>query len=277
MASSVAAPTDISVGRPKSKYTRVAALGFLLLAAGMVTWIAGGLLAGQSLGGEELSFLGGTVVVGLVGAAVVWRFGTAGKAVGILLALAPLVMMFWVAFSLAAPGAFAEFSGAVMFLVGGLSALGFSIAGIVRRREIVMEATRGETRAMRIMVGLVAVAMLASAVVTVTGRTTVDAATAAGAAQVGMKNFAFTTSTYEATAGEPTKFVVHNGDAFVHDFAIDALGVNSGIINPGSEKLVEVTAPAGEYLIRCTLHSGADGTPADAGKDGSMSALLTVK
>ena len=274
MASTVAAPAGVGVGRMKSKYTRVAVLGFLMLAASMVFWVSGGLLAGQTLSGEEAVMFGGAMLAGLIGAAVETRFGTAGKAVGIVLALAPLVMMFWVAFSLGAPGSFTEFSGAALFVVGGLSALGFSIAGIVKRRDVAAHATRGEMRAMRIMVGIVALALVASAIMTVTGRTSVDAAAAAGATEATMKNFKFAPGTYEATAGEPTKFVVQNSDAFVHDFAIEALGVSTGIINPGSEKLVEFTAAEpGEYLIRCTLHSGTG----DTIDDGEMKAMLTVK
>ena len=274
MASTVAAPAGVSVGRPKSKYTRVAVLGFLMLAASMVFWVTGGLLAGQTLSGEEAAMFGGAMVVGLIGAGIESRFGTPAKAVGIVLALAPLVMMFWVAFSLFAPASFTEFSGAVLFVVGGLSALGFSIAGIVKRREMATHATRGEMRAMQIMVGIVALALVASAILTVTGRTSVDAATAAGATQATMENFKFAPGAYEATAGEPTRFVISNSDAFVHDFAIESLGVSSGIINPGSEKLVEFTAAEpGEYLIRCTLHSGTG----DTIDDGEMKAMLTVK
>lgn len=277
MASTVAAPSDLSVGRPKSKYTRVAALGFLLMTAGMVMWVAGGLIAGQTLGVEGL-FFGGAALFGLAGAAVVWRFGTAGKAVGIVLALAPLVMMFWVAFSLAAPAAFSEFSGALMFIGGGLTALGFNIASLVKRREVAVEATAGETRAMRVVVGIIALGMVASAVMTVTGRTSVDAAVAADATAVSMENFHFSPASYEATAGEPTKLVVHNSDAFLHDIAIPALGVDPVTINPGSQKLVEFTAAEpGEYLIRCTLHSGTNDDPAAAGEGDSMSALLVVK
>lgn len=278
MASTVAAPAGVSMGRPKSKYTRVAVLGFLMLAASMVFWVTGGLLAGQTLGGGEAAMFGGVVLVGLAGAAVEWRFGTAGKSVGIVLALAPLVAMFWVAFSLFAPASFSEFGGAVLFVAGGLSALGFSIAGIVKRREVATHATRGETRAMQIMVGIVALALVASAILTLTGRTSVDAAAAAGATQATMENFKFAPGTYEATAGEPAKFVIHNSDAFVHDFAIEALGVSTGLINPGSQQLVEFTAAeAGEYRIRCTLHSGADTPDSEASVNGDMSALLVVK
>lgn len=272
MASSVAAPTRVaSQGNAKSKWTRVATLGFLLIAAGMAMWIVGGLVAGQSIG-EETAFLGGAIVVGLAGAALTAKLGTVGKAIGIVLALAVMVMMFWVAFSLGVPSAFVEFSGAVMFVVGAFTALGYSIGGIVRRNEVAPEATRGETRAMRIMLGIVALAMIVSAVLNVTTRTSIAAPDGAIAAE--MTNFEFAPTTFKAAAGEATTFAIHNSDAFTHDFAIPALDVESGLVTPGSEKLVEINAPAGEYTIYCQLHSNTDvKDPKEAG----MAATLLVE
>ncbi len=275
MASSVAAPTGVVGGHPLAKWTRVAVLGFVLIAAGMALWIVGGLVAGQALVGEEVMFFAGAIVASLIAAGCVWRFGTAGKAVGIVLALAMMVMLFWVAFSLGAPGSFVEFSGAVMFVVGSFTALGYSIGGIVRRKDLHTEATRGETRAMRVMLGIVTLAMLVSAAMNLTMRSSVDAAAAAGAVQVTQASFEFGQPTYEAVAGETTKFLVSNSDAFTHDFAVPALGVTSGLITAGSEKLVEINAPAaGTYTIYCTLH--ADKSVKDA-KEAGMAATLIVK
>ena len=272
MASSVAAETSVAGGRPLAKWTRVASLGFLLVAAGLLFWIVGGLVAGQSFGNSTF-FLGGAVVA-LIAAGVVRRFGVAGKAVGILLGLALLGAFFWIAFSLGIPHAFVEFSGAVMFVVGILTGIGYSIAAIVRRGETHAEATRGEGRAMRVMLGLVALALVVSAILNVTTRTTVDAAAAEGATQATMSDFAFDPETYETAAGDST-FLVHNGDAFTHDFTIPGLNVESGLIAPGSEQLVEIKgAPAGDYTIYCTLHSNTDeNDPSEAG----MAAVLTVK
>jgi plastocyanin len=273
MASTVAAPTSVAAGHPKAKWTRVAVLGFLLMAAGLALWIVGGLIAGQSMG-EDGMFFGGGILAALIGAGVVWRFGTPGKAVGALLAFLTMGAFFWVAFSLGGPAAFVEFSGAVMFVMGAFTALGYSIGAIVRRRELHTEATRGESRAMRIMLAIVALAMVVSGVLNFTSRTTVDAAAAAGATEVAMSNFEFAPATLEATAGEASVLVT-NSDAFNHDFAIESLDINTGLIGPGSQKLVEIDAPAGEYFFRCTLHSDSD--PATAGQDGNMSGMLTIK
>ena len=272
MAASVAAPVATTGGDAKAKWTRVATLGFLLIASGMALWIVGGLIAGQSLG-EEGMFFGGAIAAALVGAGVVWQFGTVGKAIGIVLALGIMMMLFWVAFSLGAPGAFVEFSGAVMFVVGAFTALGYSIAGIVRRSVVAAEPTRGEKRAMRIMLGIVAVALVVSAVLNFTGRTTVAAA--AGDTKVTMSNFEFDPATYEVPAGETARLAVYNSDAFSHDFAIPQLDIATGLIEPGSGQLVEINAPAGEYAIYCTLHSMDPSKETPSPDD--MGAVLTVK
>jgi plastocyanin len=276
MTSSVAAPTSGAVlhgnRTSKAKWSRVATLGFLLMAGALTLWVVGGLIAGQSLG-EEAMFFGGGIAAALAGATLVWKSGTVGKAIGALLAALMIAAFFWVAFSLGVPNAFVEFSGAVMFVMGAFVALGYSIGAIVRRNDQHVEATRGEMRAMRVMLAIVTLAMVVSAVLNVTTRSSVAAPEGSVAAE--MSSFKFAPSTYEATAGSPTQFVIHNGDAFTHDFAIDALNLNSGLIAPGSDKLVEVNAPAGEYVIRCTLHSGDSQDPADVGE--GMTALLTVK
>ncbi|HVM20464.1 MAG TPA: cupredoxin domain-containing protein [Egibacteraceae bacterium] len=270
MASTVAAPTPAIGGHTHAKWTPVAAFGMLLMAAGMALWIVGGLIAGQSVGGD-FAFLFIGVGAPLVGAALTWRAGTVGKILGVLLAAATLFVMFWVAFSLGAPNAFVEFSGAVMFVMGGLTAVGYGVGSIVHRKDLFATATRGETRARVIMVGIAIVAMLVSGVLNFTGRTSVDAAAAGGATPIAMANFEFSPATLSATAGEPTTIVMHNSDAFTHDFVIEALGVNSGLMSPGSQQLIEITAAEpGEYLFRCTLHSGAADTPEEAGMAGML-------
>lgn len=259
MASSVAAPSGIAVGHPRSKWTRVAALSFMLMPAGMVLWVAGMLIAGQPFGGDAalMAIAGGA---GLVAAAAVWRFGTPGKAVALIVVLAGFSQAFWIPFSLFSVMVFVEFSGAVMFTVGLLAGIGYTIASIVRRDRLSTETTRGETRAMRVILAIVALAMVVSGVLNITMRTSVEVAAAADATPVAMSNFEFQPATYEVTAGESTQLLVQNTDAFAHDFVIEALGVNAGMFTPGSEKLVEVNPAAGEYKILCNLHPGMEAT-----------------
>lgn len=275
MASTVAAPTSVAAAHERSKWTRVASLGFLLVASAMILWIAGGMIAGQAMG-EELPIFGGIILAALVGAFVVRRLGTAGKIIGIVLALATLSMMPFVAPSLTAPGAFVDFSGAVMLTVGALSALGFGIASVVRRKELHAAATPGESTAMRVMLAIVALALVVSAVLNFTSRTSVDASAAAGASSVSFESFEFASTEGPITvaAGESAKLIVHNGDAFVHNLAIPALGVEPVVVNPGSEKLIEFSAQAGTYTMYCTLHADTAKTdPREAG----MAATLIVE
>lgn len=70
---------------------------------------------------------------------------------------------------------------------------------------------------------------------------------AASAAQVTMikitqKEFLFTPKSVTVPAG-PVRFVVTNAGTIEHDFMIDALGVNSGMVKPGATVTVP---PAGK-------------------------------
>lgn len=259
MASSVAAPTPAAVGPVKGKYTHVVALGLVLMAAGIALWLVGALVAGQSYGEDGRVYLG-IIAAGLVGSALVWRLGTVGKALGLVLVVAIMSQVFYVPFSLLFPTAFVEFSGAVMFMVGMVAVLGYGIAGIVRREQAAVSATPGEIRVMRIMIAIVGVAMVVSAVLNLTTRTSVEATAAAGATPVAFADFEFSPATIEATAGETNRLLVSNADVFAHNFVIEALGLDAGVFSPGSEKLVEINAPAGHYEVLCTLHPDMAGS-----------------
>jgi plastocyanin len=273
MASTVAAPTTVANVKARPVYTRVAALGLLFIAATPIFFTIAGLLAGQSLA-EEGVFFAIVAVGALVGATLVWRLGLPGRIAGIVFSLLAGMAMFWTAFGLAAPAAFADFVGGVLLPSGVLMGLGGSIAAIVsaRKGRVATEATRGESRIMMIAVGLLALAILFSGIMTLTGKTTVDAAAAEGATAVAFSSFKFVDDTYTVPAGE-TKMVVHNSDAFVHDFAIPALGVDPVVVNPGSEKLVEFSAEPGTYIMFCTLHSNTSSDTAE----GQMAATLVVE
>ena len=258
MATSVAAPTGVATGRETSKYTGVVALGLVLMGAAVVVIVAAGLMAGQSMGEEAATFTI-AIVAAAVGAIAVWRFGTVGKIVGLLATLAVISQVFWLVFAMFQPTSFADFSGGVMFLIGVVYSLGWGIAGIVRRNRIETEPTRGETRMVRGALAVVVLAMILSGVLQITSQTSVDASAAAGATPVSQTNLDFSPAAYEVAAGEPSSFLVHNSDAFTHNFVIEELDINE-LLSPGSERLIEVTAPAGEYKILCTLHPDMEAT-----------------
>lgn len=275
MASSVAAPTGVMVGHPKARYTRVATLGLLLMAATPALFIAGGLVAGMDLS-EMIGFFGIAIAVGLIAAAAVWRFGLVGRIVGIVASVLMAGVLFWLALGLAHVSSFLDVTGAVMFLTGFVLALGGGIAALVahRRGHVATEATAGETRIMRVALALVLVAMVVSGVTTLAFRDAVDASAAAAATPIGMQDFKFAQETYEGAAGE-TQLVVHNSDAFMHDFAIPSLGIEPVQLPPGGEALITVNGDAGSYAMYCTLHS-EDTSKAVPGEH-DMGALLTLK
>ena len=258
MASSVAAPTSVAEGQAKSKYTGVVALGLALMGAAVVLLVVSGLIAGQSMS-DEVQIFTIAVVAAAVGAVAVLRFGTIGKIVGLVATLVVLSQVFWLVFAMFQITSFADFSAGVMFTIGVVYSFGWGIAGLVRRNRMEVEPTRGETRMMRGALIVVVLAMVVSAIMQVTSRTTVDAAEAAGATQVTQADLAFSPATYEVAADTPTKLLVHNSDALTHDFVIEELDV-AELLSPGSQRLVEVTAPAGEYTVLCTLHPDMEAT-----------------
>jgi plastocyanin len=175
---------------------------------------------------------------------------------------------------LTVPGSIGDFAPAAMMAAGTLLALGGGIAAIRAQAKHHMEDAPSERRIITVALAVVALAMGISAVLSFTGRSTVDAAAAEGAARANMSNFEFAESTYEVAAGGGS-ILVHNGDAFVHDFAVPALGIEAQTVMPGSEALIEISgAEAGEYRIFCTLHSDQNAATVE---DAGMAATLLVK
>lgn len=270
MASTVAA-APATLERPRAVYTHLTVFGLLLI-AGMVVLIGvAGVIAGTPA--REAAMFALPVAIAAGAALATWRLRLAGKITAVVVALAAAVVMHFFAFGLAYPGAFADFVGAVMYVLGVAFALGGGIAGIVqqRRGNVQLHAGRRETKIMRAAIVVLALAVVGSGVTSLVSRTRVDGAAAAGATGVTMQNMAFTTATYEIAAGEPAKILVHNSDAYMHDFTIPALDVKQAL-TPGSSALVEITAPAGSYTVYCTLHS--DTSVADPAEAGMAAALV---
>jgi plastocyanin len=259
----VTAPPQQAPVRTRAVYTRVAALGLLLVALAPATVLLAGLIAGMSLG-EELAFFGTLIVVPLIAALLVWRFGAWAKAIGIVVALGAAFMLFWMAFGLSYPGSVADFLPGVLLPVGVLLAVGGGVAGLVahRRGRFEAAATVGERRLGGSAIVLVALALLASGALMLTNRTTADGA---GAVEATIRDFAFVEATYTLPAGEPTTVVVRNNDAFTHTFTVPELGVDE-LVLPGNEVAVDVTAPAGTYTLYCKPHADMnEPDPAAAG------------
>lgn len=252
---------------PRPTYTRIALTGLLLLAAAPGLMVALALATGLS--GDELAMFAVAAALLATTAFLVWRFGTWAKALAIAIALLAGFGGFWLAFGLAYPASFGDFIPAVLFITGMLLAVGGSVAAIVKRNDLRVEATPREQRIVTGAVAVVALAAIASAGLWMVSRAAVDA-TAASAAST-MKDFAFEEEAYELSGGDT--LVVHNADGFVHDFTVHDLGIAETVL-PGSDALIEVPNEPGTYTIYCTLHSSPEATDA---ADGDMVATLTVE
>lgn len=68
-------------------------------------------------------------------------------------------------------------------------------------------------------------------------------------------NYSFAPNMLTVNKGDKVKITFQNKNGF-HDFVIDELGVNSGKINGGQEKIVEFTADkAGSFEYYCSVGS----------------------
>jgi len=256
------APPPSEHGR--ARWKRLAALGLLLAAAAPLLIAVASLIAGS--GAEDLGFFFVTAAIGIVGAILVWRFGTWASVVGVIAALLMGMALFWTVFSLSYVSSFADFTTAVLLPLGVLVAVVAGIASIVRRRRRTPAAEGAERRAIQIVLAIVAVVALVSGILNLTGRSSV-ADDAESDLIVRMHDFDFDEETYRADAGTTT-ILVRNNDAFAHTFTIDELNVDETII-PGSEKLVEVDATAGTYILYCIPHTSdpEDPEPDDMAAD----------
>lgn len=275
MATPVAVPRQTTTEEERRRepgrvaYTRVAVVGLLLTAAAPAVMLAAAAVAGMPLG-EDGAFFGTMVAVPLVGAALAWRFGWWSKLVAVVVSLLMAAALFWTVFGLAYPASFADFVPGVLLPLGVVLGLVGSIAALVAHRRGHREttATRGERRILTVALGIVALAVVGSAALTVLGRASVEAPD--GAVAVTIADFEFAEGTYEVAAGEPTAMLVENTDAFVHTFTIPELGIDETVL-PGNEVLVEVDAPAGTYTLYCIPHSDPDEPdPAEAGMAGTV-------
>jgi plastocyanin len=253
-------------GRPP-----LATLGLLGLTLLTATLLVFGALVAFMFPEEAGFILPPLAIVGIV-TALVWRKGaTWTHVLGVLATLALGAMMFWIAFGLAHPASFFDFVPSVMFVLGVVLSLVGNIGAIARRKHR-RPASGTEQRVLQATVGIVVVAVLASGTMSLLGRDQVDPATVPDAIAVGMSNFEFEPLAIEAPAGG--QLLVHNGDAFMHDFAIPALDIHADV-RPGSRVLIDVPTTPGTYVVYCTLHS--DTSDPDPDPDGAMVARLTVR
>jgi plastocyanin len=213
--------------------------------------LAGGFLWGLSIG-EEVGFFGVTGVAALIAGFLVSRFGTWAKVVGIVVAFLVMGALFWTIFGLFSPNSFFDFVPGLVVIPGGILAIVSCIAAIVaaRRGHFSENPIGGESRGMRIAIGLFLVLAVLSAVLTLTGSGAVE--TGDAELEVTLSDFEFDEESYEVDGGSTV--VVRNDDPFLHTFSIEELDVDQAL-SPGAEIVVEIPDEAGSYVVFCRPHT----------------------
>jgi len=234
----------------KARWTRFATLGLVMQALAPIIMVAAALAFGFGLEGDTLFFLI-LIVVSLIGAFVVSRFGGAAKLFGVVAALIPLVMMWWTAFGLMMPAGFFEFIPALLMVPGGLIAIVSSIAAFRNDRKGIRTAPAEpkERRALQTVIGVLAVAALISGTLTIMGRDTTDET---GVATVAAKDNEFTPR--RVAVGQGDTIIVTSNDPFTHTFTVEELDIDE-TLTPGDRKSILIPREAGTYVFYCRPHS----------------------
>lgn len=251
------AGTTVTAARPV--YVRATVFGLLTFAVGALMLIVEALIAGD---GGFAVFAALFTVVPLALSGLVWRFGSWALIVSAVLMVVGLLFVAPVLpVGLANPDSFFDFAPVVVTVTGAVIALIAAVVAFVQDRRgsgrTVMSS--GQRQAAFAIVAVLAVASLASGIATLTNRSSVSATAKSGATEVKMKSSKFEPLRVNVRVGQPAKVLVKNADPAVHTFTIKQLGIDY-TITPGSEKLVELNAPAGTYTYVCTVHSGMTGT-----------------
>ena len=254
----------------RPRWTKLAATGFLLAAAGPILGLIARFIAFGVNGFDVLlPFLILPLVAAAIGAAIVRRAGAWALGVGAFLAfvLAGFSLGFDVR-ELALPASFFDFEPEVLLMFGSIVALVSCIAAMVsRRRGRAVMPVRGEVVATRVSIILVLVAAATSGIWTIASHSN---ASSAGAAAIStMTNSKFTLRSYSIAGG--ATIYVRNDDPIAHTFTVDALdvGVNFG---PKDSKVITVPSKPGTYILYCKYHTSH---PKNPSKD-DMAATLTI-
>ena len=262
MTTQVEAPPNLRMGAAVARpfYTRLAALGFGLIALTGLVAIGIGLATGTA--GSSAGFGLVVIVIGLLVGGLVWRFGRWALILAAVLSLVVVGLLGPLSlFTLSHPESGTDFVPIVLLLTGGLLGLVGSVGAIVqwRRKTARVDATSTERFALSGLLGLVGLAVLLSIILTLASHTTVSAQVRAGATGVQIKNFAFAPNSVQVKAGDTVRLVVRNDDQTLHTFTLPQAGVNVSV-PPGSEKVIEFKAPAaGTYQWYCIPHSSVNG------------------
>jgi plastocyanin len=251
-------------------FTRLAALGFALIALAALVALGFGLAAGST---GELAFILPVVIVALLISGALLRFGVWAQVLAALLSLALLALVLpFSIFNLLHLESGGDFIPIVLVIAGAGFGLCGSVAGLWQRRRHTLRvtATRTETLAVQAILSAVALRAVASLLLTAAARTAVSAQSKAGAIAVQQKDSHFGPDRIQVKTGQPVRVVVRNDDTTLHTFTLDEAGVDVSI-PPGAERLVEFNAPSvGSYRWYCIPHSETG----PAGRAGMVGTLV---
>ncbi len=244
-------------------YKRLTITGLLIEALLMLIIFA---LVVATTGEPEIAFIFDIfVILSVVVAWLLWKFGTWTSIVGAVWAVLSLLAAaaaFLPGFLY--PNSLFDFGLGLPIIVSLILAVVGSIVVIVQQRRGAARATStvGERRVLLATTVVVAVLVVMSGVLHIAGRSTLSAGEKADAIEVRMKNVEFEPTTLRIAAGRQAKIVVRNSDLPVHTFTIKDLDIDETVL-AGAEKLISLTSlSAVEYEYTCEVpgHESMKGT-----------------
>ena len=244
-----------NIASQQLSYARFTVVGLLVMALGSL------------LATVPEPFIGPiAAALSLVVAGVVWRFGRWTLLLAALYGVPPLVISSaLLIFALIYPDSFLQFVPLVLVL--GIGSLVSLVAGIkafasYRRGDPAPRSTQTARWLPRAIVVAVVALTVASAVLALTGRSTVAAGAAIGATEVSLRFPDIEPAGLEVDVGQTVRLVVRNDDWALHTFTMDGLDVDYPM-RPRSSRLVEFTpTQTGEYRYFCRVlgHDRMEGT-----------------
>lgn len=241
-------------GTERTAHSTTQVFGLALISIALVTLAVLDIVL---FGGEDVAFFGSVAALLVVVTFVVYRFDkTWARVLGLAFTLLAAVGLFFLAFGIFQVFSPVEFIVGLLFVFGVFIALIGGIRAITAARRGDEGPTEAETRLRTRVLSIIGVAAVISIVGFFFTRESVSGADAAGAVALEMTNFEF--EPFSSSVPAEGKLLVHNADAFVHDFTLEALEIDV-TVGPGSEALVDLSGAApGTYDYFCSLHS--DGT-----------------
>ena len=221
----------------KSSYTCIVIIGLLIVAFAFILVTLGNLLESHF---ENLAFALPGLILSLVIAGLVWKYGRWALVVAVIYAVLGLLFISgFFEYGLGNPNSFFDFVPNVLLLVGiVLGLVGGTVAFIQRRRSDPRTVLTGLERRTLGAIGVVLVALaVMSGVLMVTERASVSAQDRVGAIELRMKAVQFKPEQLEVEAGKPARVVIENDDLLVHTFTIKEMDIDV-VVGPKSEVLV---------------------------------------